>query len=115
DGKVQTGVLQNPAAEFYVGAFHANHNGVGDFELTRGRDDARSQSVTSQNTTKDIDKDCLYRLVGKQDAEGVSDLIGIGATAHVEEVGRAASCVLDNVHGSHGQACAVDHAGYIAV
>ena len=42
-------------------------------------------------------------------------LLGAGAAAHVQEVGRAAAGVLDDVHGGHGQARAVHHAAHRAV
>ena len=53
--------------------------------------------------------------VGHQDAEGVGDLFLVGAAADIEEVGGAAAGVLDDVHGGHGEAGAVDHAADIAV
>ena len=33
------------------------------------------------------------------------------AAAHIEEIGRAATEMLDDIHGGHGQARAVDQAG----
>ena len=38
-----------------------------------------------------------------------------GAAADVEEVGRLAAVELDDVHGRHGEAGAVDHAADVAV
>ena len=38
------------------------------------------------------------------------DLVGASPTADVQEVGRLAAGPLDEVHGGHGQAGAVDHA-----
>ena len=43
------------------------------------------------------------------------DLLGVGAAADVEEVGRLAAGQLDDVHRRHGQAGAVDHAADRAV
>jgi hypothetical protein len=37
-------------------------------------------------------------------------LLGIRASAHIEEVGRHTARVLDDVHGGHGEAGAVHHA-----
>ena len=39
----------------------------------------------------------------------------VGAAADVEEVGRLAAVELDDVHGRHGEAGAVDHAADVAV
>ena len=57
----------------------------------------------------------LTRRIGGQDAEGVLDLLRRGAAAHVEEVGGLAARELDDVHGGHGEARAVDHAADAAV
>ena len=57
----------------------------------------------------------LTRRIRGQDAEGVLDLLRRGAAAHVEEVGGLAARELDDVHGGHGQARAVDHAADAAV
>ncbi len=51
----------------------------------------------------------------KQDFEGVGDLLFVGAAAHVEEVGRHAAGVLNDVHGRHRKAGAVHHAADVAV
>jgi hypothetical protein len=47
--------------------------------------------------------------------EGLGDLLLGGAAADVEEVGRLAAVQLDDVHGRHRQARAVDHAADVAV
>ena len=54
-------------------------------------------------------------LGSEQDAEGVGDALDVGAAADVEEVGRLAAGELDDVHGRHRQAGAVDHAADVAV
>ena len=53
--------------------------------------------------------------VGEQDLKGVLDLLLGCAAAHIQEIGGAAAGVLNDVHGGHGQARAVDHAGDGAV
>src|SRR5277367_4329271 len=84
DRKVQTGVLQNLLAKFYVGAFHANHNGDLDFELTRRGDDAVSQRVAAQDAAKYVDQNRFDAGIGKQNAEGVLDLFRVGPTSHIQ-------------------------------
>ncbi len=37
------------------------------------------------------------------------------AAAHIQKICRRAARVLDDVHGSHGQAGAIDHAGHAAI
>ena len=53
--------------------------------------------------------------VAQNDLEGGRDLFLAGAAADVEKVGGAAAEVLDDVHGGHGQARAIDEAGDAAV
>jgi hypothetical protein len=47
--------------------------------------------------------------------KAAADLLLGGAAADVEEVGRFAAVVFDDVHGGHGEAGAVDEAGDVAV
>ena len=73
------------------------------------------QHVAAQDAAEDVDQHGLDVGVRHQDAEGVLDLLGVGAAADVEEVGRLAARQLDDVHRRHGQAGAVDHAADGAV
>ena len=57
----------------------------------------------------------LTRGSREQDAETLEHLVFVGAAADVEEVGRLAAVVLDQVHRAHRQAGAVDQAGDVAV
>ena len=54
-------------------------------------------------------------LSREQDAERFGDLLGVGAAADVEEVGRFAAVELDEVHRGHREAGAVDEAADVAV
>ena len=54
-------------------------------------------------------------LIGKQNAERILDLFGVGAAAHIQKIRGTAAGVLDDVHGGHRQARAVHHAGHVAV
>ena len=54
-------------------------------------------------------------LFGEHDLEGFGHLLGGGAAADVEEVGRLAAEQLDGVHRGHRQAGAVDQAADVAV
>ncbi len=69
-------------------------------------------AMTSQlhDAAEDVDQDALHVGVGGDDLEGRGDLLPWSAAADVEEVGRLVAVELDDVHGGHGQARAVDHA-----
>ena len=53
--------------------------------------------------------------VRQDDAQRRRHLVGLGAAANIEEIGRAAAKQLDDVHGAHGQPGAVHHAADLAV
>ena len=53
--------------------------------------------------------------IGGDDLEGRRHLLVGGAAADIEEVGRRLAVELDDVHGGHGEAGAVDHAADGAV
>ena len=44
------------------------------------------------------------------DFEGFGDLLGVGASTDIKEVGRVSAVELDDVHGGHGQTRSVDQA-----
>ena len=96
-----------PSMRITIGTRHA--------ELRDGGNDALRQHVAAQDAAEDVDQHGLDVLVGHQDAERVLDLLGVGAAADVEEVGRLAARQLDDVHRRHRQAGAVDHAADVAV
>ena len=72
-------------------------------------------SVAPHNPSKDIHKNgCDFRVRGDE-VEGLLDGLGGGAAADVEEVCGLAAVELDDVHGGHGEAGAVDEAADVAV
>ena len=112
---LEAGVGDNLAAFFDVGAFEAEDDRQLHVQLLRCGDDCGSENVDAQNAAEDVDEDRLNVRVGEKDAEGVFDLLLVGAAAYVEEVCGLAAGVLDDVHRRHGEAGAVDHAGDGAV
>ena len=96
-----------PSMRMTIGTRHA--------ELLDGGNHALRQHVAAQDAAEDVDQHGLDVLVGHQDAERVLDLLGVGAAADIEEVGRLAARQLDDVHRRHRQAGAVDHAADVAV
>ena len=111
----QSRFFQNFAALLDVGAFHAHDNGKLEIQIAGRGNDTGRQNVAAQDAAKDVDEDALYFGIAGQNLEGVLHLLGVGASANVEEIrGRAAS-QLDDVHGGHGQTGAIDHAANGAV
>ncbi len=49
------------------------------------------------------------RSVGEDQLEGCGDALAGGSAADVEEIRRRAAVQLDQVHGGHGKAGAIDH------
>ena len=78
-------------------------------------DQAAGDLVAARDAAEDVDQDRAHAVVGEDEAHRRGDLVGLGAAADVEEVGRLAAGALDQVHRGHGQAGAVDHAADRAV
>ena len=76
----------------------------------RGRDHALGDDVAAHDAAEDVDQDALHVRVGEDDLERGRHLLLGGAAADVEEVGGLRAVELDDVHGGHGEAGAVDHA-----
>src|SRR5207302_990060 len=112
--KVQSGVLEDFAALLHVGPFQAKHHRQLDVGRLGCLNHAIGQHIDAQDAAKNVDQQRFYIFVTEQDFEGMANLLGVGSAADIEEVGRRAAGVLDDVHGGHGQACAVDHAGDVA-
>ena len=71
--------------------------------------------VAAGDAAEDVDQDRIDLRVGEDDPHRGRDLVRPRPTADVEEVGRLAAGPLDEVHGRHRQAGAVDHAADRAV
>jgi hypothetical protein len=115
-GEIQAGFQQNLAAQFDIGAFHADHDGHLNTQVRAAAAPRRWPArIAAQNAAENIDQYCLHGLIGEQDAEGVFDLLGIRAAADVQKIGRTSAGVFHDIHGAHGEAGAVHHAGHVAV
>ena len=53
--------------------------------------------------------------IREDDAEGLGDLVDVGAAAHIKKIGRLAAVVLHEIHRAHGEAGPVDQAADRAV
>src|ERR1035438_7150889 len=72
--KIQSRLLQNPAAFFDIRAFEAQHNRHLHLQIARRRHHARGQPVHTQNAAEDVDEDGLHIGVGQQNFKGVLNL-----------------------------------------
>ena len=83
--------------------------------LLHNIDQALGDSITSDDTTKDVDEDCGdLRITGDQ-IEGGLDRFRSSTTTDVQEVCWRTTIDLDDVHGSHRQAGAIDEAPNITI
>ena len=112
--EVEAGLPQHRPALLLVVALHAHDHRHLHRQVAHRGDDALGEDVAAQDAAEDVDEDRLHVGVGEQDAEGVLDLLGARAAAHVEEVGGRAAGQLDDVHGGHGEAGPVHHAADVA-
>src|SRR5690625_3081717 len=83
--------------------------------LARGCHNALGDHIAAHDATENVDEDAFDVRVREDDLEGRGHPLLGGAATHVEEVGRIAAIELDDVHGRHGQAGAVDHAADVTV
>jgi len=75
-----------------------------------GLDDAVGDLVAPGDAAEDVDEDGPHRRVVVDDLERPGHDVGVGATTDVEEVGRAAPHLVDDVDRRHGEAGTVgDH------
>src|SRR5262249_47748130 len=84
------------------------------FHFLEGGDDGGGDDVAFHDAAEDVNQHRLDIRVAQQNSQGFGDLFFVGAAADVEEVGRLAAVVFDDVHGAHGQAGAVDQAADVA-
>ncbi|KAF1856457.1 hypothetical protein Lal_00048580, partial [Lupinus albus] len=111
---VQTAFGQYLGAEFGVVAFQADDHRDLHADFLHCTDDAFGNHVATNDTAEDVHQYGSDVAVGQDDLEGFGHALFGRATADVEEVGRLATVQVDDVHGAHGQASAVDHAADVA-
>jgi hypothetical protein len=98
-----------------VVALEADDEGELQPDFLDGFDDALGDHVAVHDATEDVHEDALHVRIAEDDLERGDHLVLRGAAADVEEVGRVAAEVLDDVHRAHREAGAVDEAGDVAV
>ena len=78
-------------------------------------DNSIGDGSTVDNSTKHIDKDRLDLVVLGDDTECFLDLMFLNTASNIQEVCGFSPVQLDDVHGGHGEAGAVDQAANVAV
>src|SRR5690606_33613895 len=111
----QAAFVQDLLAQLGVRAFQTDDQRHLQAHFLHRRDNAFGDDVALHDAAEDVDQDALDGRVGGDDLEGRRDLVLAGAAADVTEVGRLFAVQLDDVHGRHGEARAVDHAADVAV
>jgi len=98
-----------------IGAGEADDDGDINLDLLWGINNTLGNCVTLHDTTKNVYKDGLDLGVLWENLEGCADLLSVGTTADIQEVGRLATLKLDDIHGSHSQTSTIYHASNIAI
>ena len=107
-GGHQTGLLQDRASLFLVGADETHDHRHLTGKRRQGADNAPRYLIATGNAAKDVEEDCCNVLVIQDDMQGVFNTLRAGAAANVEKIGRTPAAQFDGVHGRHGEAGAID-------
>ncbi|KAH3664244.1 hypothetical protein OGAPHI_004596 [Ogataea philodendri] len=111
----QTGLADELLGNVEVGTLQSNHNRDLKRKVLGGRNQTLGNVITSNNTTKDVDKDGLNTLLGQDELEGLLDGFWSGSSTNVQKVGWRSSVQLNNVHGGHGQTSTVDETSNVTI
>ena len=84
-------------------------------DLLRGGDDALGDLVAAGDAAEDVEEDRAHLLVGDDHGQRVDDRLRLGAAAGIEEVGRRAARLGDDVERRHAEAGAVGEDADVAV
>lgn len=98
-----------------VGTLKTGNDGDLEVHALDGPDETSGDSITSDDTTEDVDEDSGDLGIAGDELESLTDSSGSGTTTNVEEVGGLSTVQLDDVHGSHGKTGTVDEAADITV
>ena len=103
--------FEDRAALVGVGAVEADHDRRVDLHPLERLHDAVGDLFALGDAAEDVDEDRPHVGVVVDDLERAGHHVGVGAAADVEEVGRAATDLVDDVDGAHREPGAVgDHA-----
>ncbi len=112
---VQAAFSQDFLAAGDVGSFQSYDQRYLEGDLLGGFDYAGGDDVAFHDAAEDVDQDPFDVFVGEDQLEGFGDALNGGSAPDIQEVGRVAAVMLDDVHGGHGQSGSVDQAADVAV
>src|SRR5690606_33069717 len=99
-----------------VCSLQANDDGDVDVaEILIRIDYALCYAVAANNTSENVDEDCLDIGIFKDDLEACFHSLCVGGSAYVEEVGGLTTAEFDHVHGGHSETGAVNHATNVTI
>ena len=89
-------------------SFEANDERDVESHLLDGCNHSFGDDIAFHNAAENVDQNALHVGVGEDDLERGFDLVLVGAAADIEEVRGFGAKQLDDVHGRHGKARAID-------
>jgi hypothetical protein len=99
----------------HVGSLQSRNDGCLEVHLLNDLDQTLCNSITSHDTTEDVDEDGSDLGVACDEVESLANSLGCGTASNVQEVGGRTAVQLDNVHGGHGETGTVDEAANVSV
>src|SRR5688572_10757595 len=78
-------------------------------------DDTLSQNIAAHDATENIDQNTAHSRIGKENLKGLCNFFFGSAAADIQKIRRLATAQLDDIHGRHRQAGAVNHASDITI
>lgn len=112
---------------FQILTLQSADDGDLEVEILGGLDDSLGDDVATHDASEDVDEDGVHLArvqilfdfyligIGRDNLEGLRDLLDCGAATDIEEIGGLSSVEFDDVHGGHGESGSVDHAADISV
>ncbi|PQE24070.1 hypothetical protein CJF31_00002271 [Rutstroemia sp. NJR-2017a BVV2] len=110
---LKTRLIDQLVRSLHVRSLQSGDDGDSQVHALDGADETLSNSVTSDNTTEDVDEDSSDLGVGSDEGESLLDSLWSSSTSNIEEVGGLAAVKLDDVHGGHGETGSSDVAAQL--
>merc|ERR1719250_464920 len=98
-----------------IGALQSHYDWCDQIELSSSCNDTLSNNITSHDATKYVHQQGIHLRIPCDDFESFFYLVCGGSTTNIKEISRAATMQFDDVHGSHGQTCSINHAPYVTI
>ena len=112
---IEIGLGDDLLALLDIGAFEPHHQRHSQADFFHCRDHAFGDDVALHDAAEDIDQNPLHVRIAGDDLERRRHALLGRRAADIEEVRRRPPIELDDVHGGHREAGAVDHAADLAV